>query len=266
MCIRDRGGSPLSEYDVSSKLGTSNLDTVITIDPETLEETFALVRTDPIFGIAAFKIKQWWYYNKKNQNFQSVIKAIAPLSERLDKDGNPSGYDFLFWIEMEQSIGQNLDFNQPKIVWAKETINTVSFENTKKIKGNTKKTFKNLAFQNPKKGKSQVLENESWYAYCAEPISADEVNQLFAASKDSIITFHPETYKEEIVVVKNPKLKFKDLKYYRVHQHWYFDLEQNKLASKLITLGPMKEVNDDKGKLKYRRALYYIQGEHEQED
>jgi len=254
-------GKSMSTDDVFNRLGSSDLDTVTTIDPETMEETFAILRTDPIFNISAFKIKQWWYYNKSTKTFQSAIKAIGPLVDRYDKEGNISRQDFLFWIDMEQSAIQNFDFNQANIVWAKETINTVNFDNTKKIKGNFRKTFKNLTFQNPKKGKSQVLENESWYAYCAKPISASEVNQLLSASKDSIITFHPETFEEKIVVVKNPKVKFKDFKYYRVHQHWYFDKEKNQLASKLITLGPMEEVNNEKGELKYRRALYYIQGE-----
>ena len=254
-------GRPMPVNAISNQLGFGNVDTIATIDPETLESTFALVRTNPIFNISSFKIKQWWYYDKSNKRFQSVIKSIAPLRDKLDLEGNLAEQEFLFWIDMEQPVKQNIDFNQSNIVWAKETINTVTFEDTKKIKGNTRKTFKNLTFQNPKKGKSQVLENESWYAYCAETISTNEVNQLLSASKDSIVTYDPETFEEQIVVVKNRKVKFKDFKHYRVHQHWYFDKEKNQLASKLITLGPMQEVNNEKGELKYRRALYYIQGE-----
>ena len=261
----NKDGKLLNSDDIYDQMGSSHIDTVITFDPETLDETFSVVRTDPISKIGAFKIKQWWYYNKSTESFQSTVKYIAPLIEKLDKEGNVLGYKFLFWIDVAQQPGEDFNFNQANIVWAKETINTVSFKDIEKIKGNTRKTFKNLAFQNPKKGKSQVLENESWYAYCSDPISTNEVNQLLSASKDSVVVYDPETYEESIVIVKKPKVKFKDLNFYRVHQHWYFDIEKNQLASKLITIGPLQEFHNEKGDLKYRRALYYIQGEKEQD-
>ena len=257
-------GQPLSVDEVDNKMGFSSIDTVITFDPETLEETFAVVRTDPSSNITSFKIKQWWYFNKTTNSFSSIVKAVGPLKDILSNDGTSVvRTKLLFWIDVEQAADQDFNFNQANVIWAKETINSVSFEDSKKIKGNKRKTFKNLAFQHPKKGKSQVLENESWYAYCAESISKDDVNKLLSASKDSIITYDPETYKETIDIIKTPKVKFKDFKHYRVHQHWYFDKTQNILASKLITIGPLWEVNDEKGKLKYRKALYYIRGEQE---
>ena len=259
----DEKGKSLSSYELENKMGFSQLDTVSMYDPETLEQTFAVVRTDPMFNIASFKIKQWWYFNKKTNSFNSIVKSVAPISDVLDKEGNLVGTKFLFWINIEQSFGQDINFNQPNIVWAKETINSVSFKDNKKIKGNTRKTFKNLAFQHPKKGKSQALKNESWYSYCAESISKDDVNQLLSASKDTVITFDPDTYEEKSHVLKTSKIKFKDFNFYRVHQHWYFDKEKNMLASKLIAIGPLQEVNDDKGKLKYRKALYYIKAEQE---
>jgi len=258
-------GRLLSINEVSNMFSGGSLDTITTIDPETFEETFAIVRTDPMFNIGSFKIKQWWYYNKKNGSFNSTVKSIGPMSDVYDKEGYVVNSKFLFWIDVEQPHNQEFNFNQPNIIWAKETINTLSFENVKKIKGSTRKTFKNLTFQNPKKGKSQVLENESWYSYCSPTIPTDELNQMLSASKDTIITYDPETYEETIEIAKKSKTKYKDFKNYRVHQHWYFDKAQNKLASKLIAIAPLFEVKDEKGKLRYRRALYYIPANPEQE-
>ena len=53
-------------------------------------------------------------------------------------------------------------------------------------------------------------------------------------------------------------MAYKDFEMFRVLQHWYFDKSTNTLASKVISIGPLENIYDEKGELKFRRALYYI--------
>ena len=85
-----------------------------------------------------------------------------------------------------------------------------------------------------------------------------EVGKLLEASVDTIITYHPETFGEQVKIVKHKKMDYKDFNYFRVLQHWYFDKSTNTLASKVISIGPLQDVLDENGNLKFRRALYYI--------
>ena len=54
------------------------------------------------------------------------------------------------------------------------------------------------------------------------------------------------------------KINYKDFEYFRILQHWYFDKSTNTLASKVISIGPLKDILNEDGKLRFRKALYYI--------
>ena len=118
--------------------------------------------------------------------------------------------------------------------------------------------MKNLTFKDPQKGKGRIVENDSWYPYCSDLIGTEEVEKSLSATVDTIITFDAETYKEDIQIVKNKKITYKDFEYFRILQHWYFDKSTNTLASKVISIGPLQDVLNEEGKLRFRRALYYI--------
>lgn len=250
-------GDFMSQREVEQKFGTVSIDTTTILDPVTKEETIVISHTEPRYQVQAFKVRQWWYYDKEKESLGSMVRAIAPIME-TEKSNGTKIRKTLFWIEMEQEYNKDYDFNSPFIIWAKETVTSLSFNDLKKKKGRTKKTLKNLTYKNPKKGKIKVLENESWYPYCANPIDKEEVGERLSGSVDTVITFDPETYKEEMFVSKKNKVDFKDFEFHRVLQHWYFDKSTNTLVSKVITIGPLENVYDEKGELKYRRALYYI--------
>lgn len=250
-------GKPMTISQIKNAIGTVSIDTTIILDPVTKKESMVVVHTDPKYQIKAFKIRQWWYYDDEKESLGSTVRAIAPILIDEREDGSTSN-KVLFWVEMIQDPKKDYSYNDRGVIWAKETLSTLSFDKVKRVKGRTKKTMKNLVYKDPKKGKTRVLENDGWYPYCAEPIDQEEVNNLLSATTDTLITFDPETFTEETSIVKNSKLNFKDFDFMRVLQHWYFDKSTNTLASKVISIGPLKDVKDEKGNLKYRRALYYI--------
>ncbi|MFK8005749.1 MAG: hypothetical protein AB8H03_05230 [Saprospiraceae bacterium] len=250
-------GDPLTLSEIKKTFGNSFSDTITTYDPITYKETKTIVKTDPIYQIKAFKIRQWWYYDKEKESLGSMVQAIAPILQNEKKDGSIS-QKVLFWIEMKQDAKKEYDYNDRSIIWAKETLSTLSFKKVKKKKGRSKKALKNLTYKDPKNGKGRIVENDSWYPYCADLIEKEEVEKSLSATVDTIITFDPETYKEEIQIVKNSKIKYKDFEYFRILQHWYFDKSTNTLASKVISIGPLQDVLNEDGKLRFRKALYYI--------
>lgn len=250
-------GEPMNVDQIKDSFGKVSIDTATIFDPEGIAESFMIVHTQPSYQVHSFKIRQWWFYNKETESLGSMVKAIAPIIE-TEKDDGSILRKTLFWIEMEQQPEKQYDYNNPFVIWAKETVSSLSFKDVKKVKGRTKKTLKNLTYKNPKKGKIKTLENDTWYPYCANPIDKNDVERLLEATVDTITTYDPDTFQEEIKIIKTPKMDYKDFDYFRVLQHWYFDKSTNTLASKVISIGPLKNYYNDLGKLKYRRALYYI--------
>ncbi|HFC00253.1 MAG TPA: hypothetical protein ENJ53_05560 [Phaeodactylibacter sp.] len=250
-------GEEMGISEIKKSFGAIIYDTLITYDPTTNVEKLTIIQTEPLHQVKAFKVRQWWFYDKEKKSLGSVVRAIAPIIEVEKADGSLLKKT-LFWVKMEQPANQTYDYNDPSVIWAKETISSLSFKKIKKLKGRTKKTLKNLTYKYPHKGKVEVLENDSWYPYCAEAMDVKQVQNLMGAQVDTVITIDPDTYKEETKVVKSPKIKYKNFEYYRVLQHWYFDKSTNTLASKVISIGPLQNIYDDKGKFRFRRALYYI--------
>ena len=248
---------PMTISQITNTIGNASIETTKILDPITNKESLVVVKTDPISQIKAFKVRQWWYYNDEKESLESTVRAIAPILIDEQEDGS-NFHKIMFWVEMIQDPKKDYNYNDKEVIWAKETLSTLSFNSVKRVKGRTKKTIKNLVYKNPKNGKTHVLENDGWYPYCAGPIDVEEVNKLLAASTDTLIILDSKTYTEKTSIVRNPKLKFHDFNYMRVLQHWYFDKSANTLASKVISIGPLLDIQDKKGNLKYRRALYYI--------
>jgi len=250
-------GDPMTAAQIQNTFGKSSTDTIISVDPVTNQNQKVIIKTDPKYQIKAFKIKQWWYYDKEKESLESMVQAIAPVLQKEREDSSFS-QKTLFWIEMKQDAKKTYSYNDQSVIWAKETLSTLSFKDVKKKKGRSKKALKNLTFKDPKKGKGRVVENDSWYPYCADQIDKDDIEKILASTSDTITTYDSETYEEKISIVKNKKTNYKDFEYFRILQHWYFDKSTNTLASKVISIGPLKDILNEDGKLRFRKALYYI--------
>ena len=104
-------------------------------------KTMYLLQTK--YQINAFKVRQWWYFDKETESLGSMVRAIAPIVFQEKKNGDVLKKP-LFWIEMKQDDKKPYHYNDPHIIWAKETLSTLSFKKVKRVKGRTKKTLKNL--------------------------------------------------------------------------------------------------------------------------
>ncbi len=87
------------------------------------------------------------------------------------------------------------------------------------------------------------------------PLTADEAGSI-GASTDTIITFDPETFKEEIKVVRN-ELNVANIKRFRVKEVWFFDEETSTLQVRILGIAPLREVYDDNDNFRYEQPLFW---------
>ena len=77
------------------------------------------------------------------------------------------------------------------------------------------------------------------------------------ASVDTVITFDPETYEENIAVVRND-LNPEDVKRYRVKEIWFFDEESSTVQVRILGIAPLKDVTDDNGNFRYEQPMFWV--------
>lgn len=88
------------------------------------------------------------------------------------------------------------------------------------------------------------------------PLEPDEVATM-GATVDTIITFDPETYEEQIQVVRND-LNPEDIKQFRVKEVWFFDEESSRLQVRILGISPLKDEYDENGNYKYTIPLFWV--------
>lgn len=88
------------------------------------------------------------------------------------------------------------------------------------------------------------------------PLSADEVAAK-SASIDTVITFDPETYEEQIQIVRN-ELNPEDVRRFRFKEVWFFDEESSTLQVRILGIAPLIDVTDDNGNFLYEQPLFWV--------
>ncbi len=88
------------------------------------------------------------------------------------------------------------------------------------------------------------------------PLEPDEVASM-GATVDTIITFDPETYEEQIQVVRND-LNPEDIKQFRVKEVWFFDEESSRLDVRILGMAPLRDEYDENGNFKYTLPLFWV--------
>ncbi len=86
-------------------------------------------------------------------------------------------------------------------------------------------------------------------------LQPDEVAAM-GATVDTVITFDPETYEENIQVVRN-ELNPEDVKRFRLKEVWFFDEETSTLQVRILGIAPLIDVKDDNGNFKYEKPLFW---------
>ncbi len=96
-------------------------------------------------------------------------------------------------------------------------------------------------------------EGQGKFTYTLEP---DEVASM-GASIDTVITFDPETYEEQIQVVRND-LNPEDVKRFRMKEVWFFDEESSRLQCRILGIAPLINKYDDNGNFQYEKVLFWV--------
>lgn len=88
------------------------------------------------------------------------------------------------------------------------------------------------------------------------PLTPEEVASM-GATVDTVITFDPETYEEQIQVVRND-LNPEDVKRFRIKEIWFFDEETSTLQVRILGLAPLIDVKDENGNFRYEKPMFWI--------
>lgn len=87
-------------------------------------------------------------------------------------------------------------------------------------------------------------------------LQPDEVASM-GATVDTVITFDPETYEEQIQIVRN-ELNPEDVMRFRIKEIWFFDEETAMLQVRILGIAPLIDVKDDNGNFKYEKPMFWV--------
>ncbi len=87
-------------------------------------------------------------------------------------------------------------------------------------------------------------------------LEPDEVASM-GANVDTVITFDPETYEEQIQIVRND-LNPEDVKRFRIKEVWFFDEQTSTMQVRILGIAPLIDVKDDNGNFRYEKPMFWI--------
>lgn len=76
------------------------------------------------------------------------------------------------------------------------------------------------------------------------------------ATVDTVITFDPETYEEQMQIVRN-ELNPEDVKRFRLKEVWFFDEETSTLQVRILGIAPLIDVKDENGNFRYEKPMFW---------
>jgi gliding motility associated protien GldN len=77
------------------------------------------------------------------------------------------------------------------------------------------------------------------------------------ATIDTVITFDPETYDEQLQIVRN-EINPEDVKRFRIKEVWFFDEETSTLQVRILGIAPLIDVKDENGNFKYEKPMFWV--------
>jgi gliding motility associated protien GldN len=87
-------------------------------------------------------------------------------------------------------------------------------------------------------------------------LQADEIASM-GSNIDTVITFDPETYEEQVQIVRND-LNPEDVKQFRLKEVWFFDENESKLKVRILGIAPLIDVKDDNGNYRFTKPMFWI--------
>ncbi len=239
----------------------AKIDTVTTFNTDTYQEMIQIIKVELSSNdIQGLRVKQIIYYDQKQKNFNTRVVAIAPLvmeaAWKNEKSKSSTNSDYpLLWIKMDGKLPKKFKVKSSEINWAAlvfSSKNPINLNEVKEVKISDGFDVKNRIYQ-------QAIDFEKPITLSFdgnEKLTREELNSIYT-SKDTVITFSPDTYEEMVKIVEN-EIKPEDISNIRIVQEWYFDQEKNRLMNQLKAICLMTNVKDKRGKIKYWRSLYFI--------
>ncbi len=77
------------------------------------------------------------------------------------------------------------------------------------------------------------------------------------ATIDTVITFDPETYEEQLQVVRND-INPEDVKRFRLKEVWFFDEETSTLQVRILGIAPLVDKTDENGNFLYEKPMFWV--------
>lgn len=87
-------------------------------------------------------------------------------------------------------------------------------------------------------------------------LTGDEVASM-GATIDTVVVFDPETYEEQIQIVRND-INPEDVKRFRLKEVWFFDEETSTLQVRILGIAPLLDVRDDNGNFKFEKPMFWV--------
>ena len=129
----------------------------------------------------------------------------------------------------------------------------------------------NLTFTNPEASFFDILKDAAMNGeatlYSAQDDKftrvIDDYDGVFF-SRDTVTSFHPETYDEIITPIVN-EVNSEDIKRYRIKEVWYFDEASSTMKVRILGIAPLKDVFDDNGNFRNEKVLFWVYYPHVRE-
>ena len=87
-------------------------------------------------------------------------------------------------------------------------------------------------------------------------LTPDEVASM-GATIDTVITFDPETYEEQLQVVRND-INPEDVKRFRIKEVWFFDEETSTMQVRILGIAPLVDKTDENGNFLYEKPMFWV--------
>ena len=259
-CYKDKGiTQPLSAKDINDLIAVT--DTIITFNPDTYEEMVQIVRNQiSLNNINGLRVNQVIYYDKKKENFNTRIISVAPLllkekvisikPRKVIKNFRP-----LFWIKMDGTLPRKFKIKSSSIDWAALVLskkNPIDLNSIKTVKTNYGFDIKKRLYEQAFKFEKSITRSYK----PSDKLKMEDLKRMYT-SIDTVITFDPDTYEEQVRVVRKD-LKLEEVSNIRLVQEWYYDKKRKRLMNRLKAICPIVEAKDDNGKFRFWKPLYYI--------
>lgn len=115
------------------------------------------------------------------------------------------------------------------------------------------KPFFKILAEASQNGEIRVFQDDKF----TEMLTPEEVGSKLV-SMDTIILYNPETYEEEVRVVRN-EINSADIKRFRIKEIWYFDEETSTMKVRILGIAPIQDVYDENsGLFKYELPLFWV--------